>query len=738
MKVLGSRQNLILSRALQISLWSAGLAFFAWASMDSRFRDPDGFLNGTICLPIAVGLALVVLGWGIAGPLRNFAFWFALALVGQSVSLQLIDAGPLLHYQHYRIPDFFTGTNSLLLVFLALQTIAVIAGFRTRRITARVRLTRNLKLWQLLGIALVFVLSSAALSRDVVGYVIEVTLAAFVQLVNLGAVVLMVAALPEGTLVSLRSRFDALFGQPAATGASEPGGLDRFALLAALWVTAVTSLLAVAAYQQHPHVQDEVAYLMQARYLAAGALELPAPPVQQAFGFYLMQFNAAQWFPVTPPGWPAVLALGVRIGIPWLVDPLLGGISVLLAYLFIRELYDRRTARLVLVLLAISPWFLFMGMNIMTHTFTLTCALAAGVLLAWTRRTGNTLWAVLAGLMVGMGSLIRPLDGLLTALVLGLWVIGLGGKRLKFRALAAFVIATGLVAAVVLPFNQALTGKATVFPLNAYIDAQFGPGRNDMGFGPNRGLGWPLQPFQGHSPLGAMVNTALNIFSINTELLGWSTGSLLFLALWLFSGRRRTSDYLMLAVIAITIGTFSLYWYSGGPDFGARYWYLVLIPCLVLTVRGIELVQERLTSGPEGTGLNGTRVLVAVVVLCAFTLITYIPWRAIDKYSGYLGMRPEIQSLAQEYGFGKSLVLVRGAEVPDYASAAIYNPLDWKSDAPVYAWSRSAGVEADVVKAFADRPVWIVDGPSITHGNWKVVAGPLPAQQVLAHGSNVP
>ena len=46
----------------------------------------------------------------------------------------------------------------------------------------------------------------------------------------------------------------------------------------------------------------------------------------------------------------------------------------------------------------------------------------------------------------------------------------------------------------------------------------------------------------------------------------------------------------MLAVIAVIVGLHCFYWFSGGPDFGARYWYLVLIPCIVLAVRGLDVL----------------------------------------------------------------------------------------------------------------------------------------------------
>ena len=36
---------------------------------------------------------------------------------------------------------------------------------------------------------------------------------------------------------------------------------------------------------------------------------------------------------------------------------------------------------------------------------------------------------------------------------------------------------------------------------------------------------------------------------------------------------------------------------------------------------------------------------------------------------------------------------------------------------------------AEVLSAYADRKVWIIEGPTVTHGGYRVVAGPLTAEQ---------
>jgi hypothetical protein len=180
----------------------------------------------------------------------------------------------------------------------------------------------------------------------------------------------------------------------------------------------------------------------------------------------------------------------------------------------------------------------------------------------------------------------------------------------------------------------------------------------------------------------------------------------------------------MLAAIALVVFAHSFYWFSGGPDFGARYWYLILLPCVVLSVRGLQRLAR------EDAGLGETRVLAATLALVFTSLTVFFPWRILDKYHHYRGMRPDVRELAREHELGRSLVLVRGHRHPDYASAAIYNPTDLEADAPIYAWARSPELRDRLLEHYADREVWILDGPSVTGRGYEIVAGPLPAAEV--------
>jgi len=647
-----------------------------------------------------------------------FMGWCVLVLVGQVATLALIDAGRLIQYQHYRplkALDSPGGTVSL--VCLLLQAMLVTIGIGRRWASLWNWARAHLGLGTLLGAGGVAVACSAAVSRDVHAYVGEVVFASAVQVVNVATLILVALAFPSAALPTVQRWVDGL-RRPSAR-------VDQLVLGAALWVTALTALLNVLAYERHPHVPDEVLYIFQARYFASGQLTVPAPPVPEAFSFYMIPFRSAQWYSPFPPGWPAALAIGTLLGVPWLVNPLLAGLNLVLVFLLLRELYGPGTARMGALLIAISPWHIFLGMSFMAQPLTLTCGVAAALALITARRTGRARWAFVSGLALAASGLVRPLDAAVIGVVLGVAVLATGVSAFSSRSAGAFLAGAALLGGVGLTYNKLITGSAVRMPLEAYYEDYFGPKVNALGFGPERGFGWALDPFPGHGLLDALVNASLNAFSLSTELFGWGIGSLAFAMLLLASRRARRRDWGMSLVIVAVVGAYSLYWYSGGPEFGARYWYLAIVPLVALTVRGIEWLAGTL----ETTTGAGARVFVAVAVVCALTLSTYIPWRSVDKYYGFLRMRPEVPALAAEHGFGRGLVLVRGDWHPDYMSAWVYNSLDWNAaGGPVYAWDRSDEVRAKVLAAYPDRPVWVLEGPTRTGAGFKLVGVPGPTK----------
>ncbi|MEO8622401.1 MAG: hypothetical protein ABI625_15120 [bacterium] len=660
--------------------------------------------------------------------------WAGLAVAGQAAAVSLINAGHSIGYQHY-LPISQLPSRPLPLALLGAQALLVLWALRSQFGTLIERARSVLPGWRLPALVLATGISAATVGRDIPRYVGESVLSCLVQLISLCTIILAVRAIPSANVSSLTRGFDRLLGQDIPSGDDVRPRLDRFAIVTAIVVTIVCAVLSIVVYARHPHIQDEVAYLFQARTFALGRIALPSPPAARAFEQYLIADGPTGWYSPVPPGWAAALAPGVLAGAPWLVNPVLAGVNILLGYLVLQPLYGRRVARLTTLLLAVSPWNLFLGMSYMPHTFTLFCALVATLSVITTRRTGHARWTWLGGAALGILAAARQLDAGIMAAALGLWCIGLGGRRLRVTGTAGLVLGSMLLTVPLLAYNQHFTGKASSFPMMTYNDALYGKGANDYGFGKNRGMGWALDPNPGHGPVDGTINGTLNITATQVELFGWSIGSLLLVYAFVFGGRLNRSDRLMLGVMVITFTAYFFNYFAGGPDFGARYWFLMIVPLAALTARGA------LWLGPlVGTSASDseTRVFSGLALLTLSAGLVFMPWRSVDKYWHYRGMRPDLRVLQAQAGFGKGLILVSGREIPDYASAATYNPLDLHESVPIYARNREAASDSAVIAAFPERPVWFVDGPSVSGDGYVVRAGPLSAADALQRIASEP
>jgi hypothetical protein len=659
----------------------------------------------------AVGAVLVALLTARSTRWAGVGRWAALAMVGQAALLQLVRAGPSIRYEHVGLPGDWTARE--LVAALVLLGQGLVVGWALARRRSELAAFTAVGRWRFAIALVVFLLASSALSPSPSTYLAEIGLRSVFQLIAIGNAILIGLAVPAP--VSLAGRL----------------GSARWLALTAGLTTLVAGLLAWIVYQRHPHVPDEVTYLIQAGYFAAGRLGLVAPSVPGAFNVDLLYYEPTRIYSAFPPGWPAVLAVGVRVGLGWLVNPILAGLNVLLCHRLLRACYDRRTATLGALLLALSPWHLFLGMSFMSHTLTLTLALGAALLVVGGLQSGQRLKLVGGGLFIGAVSLIRPLDGLVLAGTLGLVVVlapGSVGRRLvRGGILAAATAATALL---VLPYNAALTGRGSVFPVMLYFDRYYAPGSNDMGFGPNRGVGWSgIDPLPGHGLTDVIINALINLFQVNTELFGWAAGSLTAVLLLVLRRHRWSPvDLAMLLAMAVVVGLHSFYWFSGGPDFGARYWFLLIVPVIALAARGLRAVDE----GPAAASADDPslgRGETTGLILSLVALVVMVPWRATDKYWHFRRMEGGIPALAKQHQFGRALVLVQGARHPDYHGAAVYNPVDLvNGEGPIYAWDRTPALRAALLAAYPDRAVWIVAGPTVSGDGYRVVAGPLTAE----------
>ena len=688
------------------------LAFSFWV----HAVDRGGVQGSPAARTVAVaGFAVAAIGMAYGGTWRRCVTILGLAAVGQACSLSLIDAPNYTVLQRsFPWQELVAGRRLFLFGELLQAAILLPMLWRKRRAIGGF-LRAVLAPWKVLALAAVWMLIATNASFDLKRYASDEALMVWIMAVSLGWTVLAAAAAPaDGVRALVKGVNDRI---------ADRNWDRRLPWICAALVVVASAGICWVVFGGIPHVPDEVSYLFQAKYFAAGKLYLPAPPNAAAFEVGQVYSDGQKWFGYGFPGWPAVLAVGVLLRVPWLVNPLLAGVVVLLAHQLITRLYSRRIAHASVLLLAASPWFLFMSSNFMTHTLSLVLSLGGLLSIELQRRSRSLWWSVAGGLCLGAMVLTRPLEGVVMGTVMGLWAIGVGGERLKLAALACFASVSVLLGSVILPYNRMLTGSPLRTAQEVWTDATFYVGSDRLGFGPGIGnWGWyHLDPFPGHGLRDVLVNVHQNLYLSNFDLFGWGFGSLLFFGAALLIGRFTRADRLLLGIGFAVVAGQSFYWFGGGPDYGARYWYQILIPFIVLTVRGIEELQKRWIEH-GGTRVNAQRMALFAVLASAVAVVTILPWRMDGKYHNFRNVNPTMRALAQRYRFGKALVFVAGV----YPSAFVFNPRTLEAPEPIYVRNRGLEANETMRKQFPDRKAWYVEWAPGKE-QYMVAAGPIPA-----------
>lgn len=421
-------------------------------------------------------------------------------------------------------------------------------------------------------------------------------------------------------------------------GLNVPAGWRWAGCMATVFLTA-TLVLEWFAFERVPHVQDELAYMFQAQTYAGGALYVPALPEgpREAFEHYLLDHHDGYWISAFTPGWPAMLALGVLLGAPWLVNPLLGVASIFLAQGVVQRLTNARTASISILILATSPWFIAMSASLMAHTFALFLLLLAWLLILRAEE-GELKRAVLlvfiAGLSLGWLFLTRNLDGLLLGILTGLFLLWRGGvlrHPLTVISYSAGCVATG---SLIFFYNYYFTGDSLLTTLSDYYQRVWIDGSNAFGFGQNIGSpeGWGHMELRTHehSAFEGLINTLTNISALHTDFMGWGIGSLVFVWVLLIYGRIDATDRMMLAIIFVVAGAHALYWFAASFYVGPRYWFMMIAPLVILSARGVLVAGDRLAS--VGLSSAPDKLNTVLLILCLFSVTIFLSYRGVTRY----------------------------------------------------------------------------------------------------------
>jgi hypothetical protein len=367
----------------------------------------------------------------------------------------------------------------------------------------------------------------------------------------------------------------------------------RFLIWTCSAAFALPLLLRLGVMHGAPLADDEGAYRFAAELLASGRLWVASPPLKLFFDQNFM-INDGRLYPVYFLGWPALLAMGVWIRAPGIVNPFLSALTVPPLLGVLRHFAGPQWARAGVLLFLSAPFIQIAAATQLSHTACLMALTWCLFMYLRTRRDDASARDH-AGFAFGfaLAFCIRPQS----AVAIGLPLIvswGLALRRLeagrRLRAVLAFLLPASTLAALFLGSLWAQNGSPWRVGYARY--AQYIVA-NDLRF-----TTFDLNDLTSvagfdFSQIGsAIARTAVGMFRLNADLFGWpSSFALLVLALQALSSRARilwamAGSYLLLML-------FQRDW--GIDTFGPVHAFELALPIVVLTIVGARNLGERLT-----------------------------------------------------------------------------------------------------------------------------------------------
>jgi len=400
------------------------------------------------------------------------------------------------------------------------------------------------------------------------------------------------------------------------------------------WSVALVNLILMlftefVTLHHYPNSGDEYAYQISASLFSEGKLSVPSPRFPRFFDVVHV-VNDGRFYGKYPPGWPAWLAVGTFLVIPWLVNPIFGTGTLFAIRLMARRVLGREGANLSTLLLLANPFLIFTSASYFSHSSCLFfIATFFLFLFEGVDEPQSVRPFVGLGCSAGMAFMIRPfttivLLALPTAYLLAQLRLphhrqailrGLGASLLPFLGCLCLFLA----------YNKMQTGNLF------------------------------LQPFQKYDPLdvpGLPANSSEWSERIRTHVLlrlwdlnRWLPLSVFFLVVagWERETRGNPRVHVLLGSFLSLFVAFFCYWGDGIVQYGPRYLYEALGSLVVLAASVLKAWQGR-----------GTIAAAAIVTLGAATFI-----QASFEYSSVIQQKRDVFRMVEEARLSNALVFLK-------------------------------------------------------------------------------
>jgi len=339
----------------------------------------------------------------------------------------------------------------------------------------------------------------------------------------------------------------------------------RVAAIAAIVGALLACIATFLVFRGHALTDDELTYAYQASCLLDGRIGRPGlpgdhPPLEPFLVTSDVGVTGKYLF-----GEPLVQMVGVALGLPALVHPLLYVVTLAAFHRAVQRLTkSTRVAAWSVALLALCPMVVLCTGTAQSQPTSLACVALACLGFAELRQDRPIRGALTAGLALAFGLATRPQSVASAALV-----IVAATARSRPRALPALVLPIALGLGSIALYDRAVTGDALRLPWSLWLPEHYGFGDvfdDGMFF---------------FGPRDLLENLLVTLVRLDAWWMGWPL-ALGMVVLWQRADRPIAGTRLWPALAIAQTGVQLLYYSPGASDVGPIYFYELALPLAAL------------------------------------------------------------------------------------------------------------------------------------------------------------
>jgi len=399
------------------------------------------------------------------------------------------------------------------------------------------------------------------------------------------------------------------------------------------------SLAAVWVLRAFPNSGDEYSYLFGARTFLAGRLWNPAPDHSAFFTTWQILLAGGKWVSKYEPGWPAVLAAGRWLGLPfWAINPILGVCLLAIIAKIAWQQNGAFVAVVTLIIAFLSPFYLFMTASYFNHVLAAVFGASFIYFALDYRRKAGWQSGLFAGAALGALGLTRTFDVFVFLIPFVADLLIRNDRRQYFSVLFILVGGAPFLCALLL-YNHAITGSAFMPPAQLYSpDLHLGIFPVD-----ERGEAYPPGKTLGQAAL-LLVN------------LGEWTSPLILCAYGIAIAWRARQHTLQFYdwIFAANVTLYLLHPGAGTDRYGPRF-YFESYPFFVLTIAAVAGDMLRIKN-VSAYGAKATGAFVAHLAACTAGLLIF-PY----FLRGIVDARMDVFDQVQRLQLANAVVIVRSS-----------------------------------------------------------------------------